>query len=435
MKYKPYMQYEESGIEWVGEVPKEWKVERMKFSVKINPSKSEISHLDDNVRVSFLPMELISDDGQLTLSETRDLSEVRQGFTYFIDGDVLLAKITPCFENGKGAVCFNLTNEIGFGTTELHVLRPSKRTCSKFLFYITHSLHFRLPGIALMTGAAGQKRVPEDYISNFIIGLPPLPEQHAIAAFLDHETAKIDTLIAKQKQMIALLKEQRQAIITHAVTKGLDADAPMKGSGIEWIGEMPEHWVIKSLKWVARLKSGDSITSENIEDEGDFPVYGGNGLRGFTSSFTHNGYYVLIGRQGALCGNINYAQGYFWASEHAVVVSPKEPVAVIWLGELLRTMNLNQYSISAAQPGLSVDIILNLDILVPPLPEQHAIAAFLNNETAKIDTLITKQEQMIELLKEHRAALITAAVTGKIDVRDYVPDDNSLESEEAVYAR
>src|SRR5476651_1710075 len=184
-----------------------------------------------------------------------------------------------------------------------------------------------------------------------------------------------------------------------------------KDTGVMWLGDVPEHWHTCSLKRVVKLQSGDSITGESIEEQGAYPVYGGNGSRGYTTSFTHEGYFALIGRQGALCGNVNYANGKFWASEHAVVVTPIKPVSTVWLGELLRTMNLNQYSVAAAQPGLSVDIISNLRIPLPSLEEQYCIATFLGRETSKIDALISEQEKLITLLAEKRQATISHAVT------------------------
>ncbi|WP_175730660.1 restriction endonuclease subunit S [Burkholderia ambifaria] len=182
-------------------------------------------------------------------------------------------------------------------------------------------------------------------------------------------------------------------------------------SGIAWLGKVPSHWELCTLKRVASLRSGDGITAEQIGEEGDFPVYGGNGLRGYTSSFTHEGRFALIGRQGALCGNVNYSHGKFWASEHAVVATPVKAVNVTWLGELLRTMNLNQYSVSAAQPGLSVEMISNLAVPYPPPDEQAAIAAFLDDETQKIDSLLAEQEKLLALLAEKRQATISHAVT------------------------
>lgn len=177
----------------------------------------------------------------------------------------------------------------------------------------------------------------------------------------------------------------------------------------------PPHWRRMKLKYLASLKSGESITSEDITPEGLFAVYGGNGIRGYTNACTHNGHFPLIGRQGALCGNVNYASGAFWASEHAVVVDSKGRADVRWLGELLMSMNLNQYSQAAAQPGLAVDVIANLEIHVPPLAEQQAIAAFLDRETGRLDALVAAKQRLLEVLAEKRRALITHAVTRGVD--------------------
>jgi len=188
-----------------------------------------------------------------------------------------------------------------------------------------------------------------------------------------------------------------------------------KESGIDWAGTIPEHWHAAKLRWLAKLNSGNGITSSDIEEGGTYPVYGGNGIRGYTEDYTHQGLHVLIGRQGALCGNINYGDGRFWASEHAVVVEPTRDLDAVWLGELLRSMNLNQYSVAAAQPGLAVDRVSALAIPVPPKAEQTKIANFLQHETAKIDALIHEQERLIELLQEKRQAVISHVVTKGLD--------------------
>lgn len=179
----------------------------------------------------------------------------------------------------------------------------------------------------------------------------------------------------------------------------------------EWLDTIPSGWQRKKLKYVASLKSGESITSDDIAESGEYPVFGGNGIRGYASAYTHCGRHVLIGRQGALCGNINYATGCFWASEHAVVAAINTEADVTWLGELLRSMNLNQYSQSAAQPGLAVDFIANLEIPVPPLDAQCAIADFLDRETTRLDALVAAKARVLGLLAEKRRALITRAVT------------------------
>ena len=178
-------------------------------------------------------------------------------------------------------------------------------------------------------------------------------------------------------------------------------------SGIEWIGDFPKHWKIHRIKDIVNLKSGDNIVSEQITVDDEFPVYGGNGLRGYYSSYTHEGDFVLIGRQGALCGNINYAHGKFWASEHAVVATPIKFTEIIWLGELLRIMNLNQYSNSAAQPGLSVEKIKNLYLPIPPKDEQIAIAKYLDKACKDLDRILEIKRKQIKNLQEQLKSQIS----------------------------
>ena len=199
--------------------------------------------------------------------------------------------------------------------------------------------------------------------------------------------------------------------------------AEYKNSGVEWLGKIPSDWKVVKLNYKLKLLSGDGITAFDIEDTGTYPVFGGNGLRGFTEQYNCDGEYALIGRQGALCGNINVARGKFFATEHAVVVYPYETFNLTFLSEFLRFMDLGQYSVSAAQPGIAVDRINTLPIVIPTLGEQNAIGAFLDHETAKIDSLIAKQEKLIELLKEKRQAMISHAVTKGLN-----PDVNMKDS-------
>ncbi|HPE72702.1 MAG TPA: restriction endonuclease subunit S [Candidatus Competibacter sp.] len=261
---------------------------------------------------------------------------------------------------------------------------------------------------------------------------PPLEEQHSIVSYLHAQDRQIAKLIRSKRRLIELLNEQKQTTIHRAVTRGLNLDVPLKPSGIDWLGDVPAHWSLLSLKNLARLRSGDSITSFQIEESGEFPVYGGNGLRGYTNSYTHQGEYVLIGRQGALCGNINYANGKFWASEHAVVANPLTKYNLRWFGEVLRAMNLNQYSQSAAQPGLAVERIKNLCAPVPPIDEQDTIVRFFETETASLDITINATEHEIALIREYRDRLISDVVTGQIDVRGWQPANPIPEDEESI---
>jgi type I restriction enzyme S subunit len=181
--------------------------------------------------------------------------------------------------------------------------------------------------------------------------------------------------------------------------------------GVSWLDKYPSAWSPTPLKLLATMQNGDSITSEAIEDSGEYPVYGANGLRGFTSRYTHQGERVLIGRQGALCGNIHLVSGHYWASEHAIVTTPEPAASARWLAYVLKVMNLGQYSQAAAQPGIAADVIGKLRVPTPPHGEQNGIADFLDTETAKVDALIGKQQQLIATLREDRTATIAHAVT------------------------
>lgn len=218
----PDVTTKDSGVEWLDEIPAHWEVKRLKYAATLGPSPTETRNFDDSLEVSFVPMETVGEHGGLELTTTKSLREVCNGYTYFREGDVLVAKITPCFENGKGAVASGLVNEIAFGTTELHVLRVKEPLHRYFLFYLSIGDAFRRLGEAEMYGTAGQKRVPESFILNLVHPLPPLPEQHAIAAYLDTETAKIDALVGRIEEAIDRLRELRMAVISAAVTGKID---------------------------------------------------------------------------------------------------------------------------------------------------------------------------------------------------------------------
>jgi type I restriction enzyme, S subunit len=185
--------------------PVTWLVERLRFSILSNPVRSEVAHWKDDELVSFVPMEAVGEQGGIDASQEKPIGDVYTGYTYFSEQDILVAKITPCFENGKGAIAAGLKNGVGFGTTEFHVLRPLQHISTTWLFYLTMSDPFRKIGGSEMLGAGGQKRVQEDFIKNFKTGIPPLAEQQKIAIFLDWKTGQIDALIAKKKELMGKL--------------------------------------------------------------------------------------------------------------------------------------------------------------------------------------------------------------------------------------
>jgi type I restriction enzyme, S subunit len=188
-----------------------------------------------------------------------------------------------------------------------------------------------------------------------------------------------------------------------------------RDTGVPWLGKVPTHWKVRRLKTIASMKSGESITELSIEKAGFYPVYGGNGIRGYNPKYTHDGDYILVGRQGALCGNVHVVRGKFWASEHAVVAAPVGDYNVAWYASLLRAMNLNQYSVAAAQPGLAVERIQNLWAPVPTPTEQFAISRFLNYADRSIRRYTRAKQKLIALLNEQKQVIVHRAVTRGLD--------------------
>lgn len=332
------------------------------------------------------------------------------------DGDVLITKDSEAWNDiGVPAIVkgdFEHSTICGY---HLALIRPNKNVViPKYLFYCFESKQHRLQ---LEIEATGVTRfgIPKSAIGKYKIPLPIIVRQQQIVDYLDKELAKIDALIEKKTQLLSILEEKKKAIINHAITKGLDPNVPMKDSRIEWLEEIPTHWELVKLKYVVNLKSGDFLSAEQIKEEGDFKVFGGNGQRGYVANYNQEGDRVLIGRQGALCGNINLANGKFWATEHAIVCNPITQFDYFWLAKQLELMNLNQYSLAAAQPGLSVDVIKNLFIVFPPIDEQKIISDYLLKYDKADFSVTRKITTSISLLKEKRAAIISAAINGELN--------------------
>lgn len=380
-------------------------------------------------------MEAVRQWGGLDLTATKCVAEVGYGYTYFQDGDILVAKITPCFENGKGARAQALSNGVGFGTTELHVLRPRREVDSWFLFYVTISQPFRTMGAAAMYGAAGQQRVPDSFVRNFFVALPPLPEQRAIAAFLDRETARIDALVEKKQRLIELLREKRQAVITRAVTRGLDPSVRMKESGIEWLGKVPEHWEVVPSTWLFtesnhRALEGDEQLSAT-QKYGVIPQAEFERLEGrqVVHAFLHLDQRKHVGVDDFVIsmrsfeGGLERVRASGCVRSSYVVLRPSNEAHVGFFAYLFKSSAYIQALRSTSnfiRDGQDLNYGNFRLVKLPRVPwnEQDAIATFLDHETERIDELIAKLEQHMTLLREHRQALVTAAVTGQIDVRE-----------------
>ncbi len=388
-------------------------------------------------QVSFLPMEAIGEQGQLDLSCTRDLSEVRTGYTRFFNGDVIVAKITPCFENGKGALIFGLLNGVGYGTTELHVLSPRPELNGRFLYYVTASASFRKLGEAAMIGAAGQKRIAEDFIRDYRISIPPLSEQITIADYLDWQTAKLDALIAAKERLLELLVEKRRALITRAVTRGLNSEVPLRDSGISWLGEIPTHWETPPVYSRFEVQLGKMLDEKQIKGKHlapylrnvdvqwdeintiDLPEMDFENEDCDKYSLQTGDLLVCEGGDVGRCavweGGLNPC--YYQKALHRLrSLSGRDDIGffALVMRSMVETGVFTVNASSATIQHLTAEKLRVVRYPSPPLTEQKTIVVHIKQETAKLDALKQAAERTIGLLKERRAALIAEAVTGRI---------------------
>ena len=401
------VEMKDSGIAWIGEIPKHWEVTRLKnvfceYNVKSENGTETLLSLSQYTGVK--------PKSETELAGSHE-AESYEGYKIVKAGQLVMNIMLAW--NGSYA----LSDYDGM-ISPAYCIYDFRTACHRKYFHYLLRIDGYPSAFKTMSRGIIDSRLrlyPEQFYT-FNTVVPPIVEQSRIANFLDKKCAEIDELIALQEQMIAQLTTYKQAVITETVTKGLDPNVKMKDSGVEWIGEIPENWDVCKIQYMANLKSGYNLTTEQITDEGLYPVYGGNGIRGFYHEFFNDGEYVLIGRQGALCGNINYSTGKFWATEHAVICYPKMQYATKWFGELLRSMNLNQYSLASAQPGLAVERIKALSIPLPPLSEQQTIANYLDQKCKEIDELISVKKEKIEKLKAYKKSVIYEYVTGKKQV-------------------
>ncbi|MFE2862331.1 restriction endonuclease subunit S [Sphingobacterium multivorum] len=409
-----YEKYKDSGIKWLGEIPEHWEVRKIKY-------------LFNEINERAL-------DGSGDLLSVSQYSGVQKKADKLNEGDLLTNAST--LEGYKVVRKKQLVSNImlawngslafsdydGITSPAYCVYELKANNYYKYFHYLLKTGIYKSEFKRKSSGVIESRLrlYTEDFFSISSI-LPPIHEQYSIANFLDNKCAKIDGAIILKEQQIEKLKELQQISIHNAVTKGITHSSgevvKMRDSGIDWIGEIPEYWDVMPIKYFTYMQSGETISAENFVEEG-YPVFGGNGFRGYAKRYTNEGKTILIGRQGALCGNVNYADGKFFASEHAIVVYPTKEVNLKWLGEIIRLADFNRLSQSAAQPGIAVNVIKNVLFPFPSFKEQCIIGDYLNEQTSKIDKAIAQKQEQIVKLKEYKQSLINEVVTGKLKVVD-----------------
>ena len=445
MSFPRYENYKDSGVEWLGEVPGNWKTGRFSrviYAIKDGTHGTFTRTIEGR---PFLSAKNVQ-DGKIVISDEESLISDEDHYSIVSNGFPKLGDLLLTIVGTIGRSCIYIYDiPIAFQRSVCFV-RFVDGVYSKFFYYLTQSKFFQEQLTSRSKSAAQGGVYMGDVCALSIVYPDNFIDQQTIAAFLDRETAKIDELIAEQQRLIELLKEKRQAVISHAVTKGLNPNATMKDSGIEWLGEVPEHWEVKRLKFLMdEIKAGPfgSALTKDMYVTSGYRVFGQEQV--IPNDFSIGDYYITKEKFQEL-KQYQIATGDILIScvgtfgKIAIVPSETEPgiinprlmrlrcstaVKAEYLVAMLRSIVVfEQFSLLSR--GGTMDVI-NIGILneiilpVPKMDEQERILSFIDNEIAKLDELTTEANRAIELLKERRTALISAAVTGKIDVRGLAP--------------
>ena len=417
MSFPRYPAYKDSGVEWLGQVPEHWAASKLRWISRRysggTPNKDVPEYWQDGT-VPWLNSGAVND--WLITQPSSYISEAalsNSSAKWIPAGSLLMALA------GQGRTK-GMTAQLAFPSTcnqSMAAIIPSAEIGARFLLWW---LTANYQNIRNMAGGDLRDGLNLELLGNIPCPLPPSDDQRSMASFLDHETAKIDALIAEQQRLIELLNEKRQAVISNAVTKGLNPNAPMQPSGVEWLGDVPEHWDVVPYKRFVQLQNGADY--KDIETDDGYPVIGSGGPFAFATKFMHDGESVLLGRKGTIDKPL-FVTGRFWTVDtmYWTRIAPDANARFSYYAA--RTIPFAFYSTNTALPSMTKGAIHGHLVPRPPLTEQINIAAFLDHETAKIGALMVEAERAINLLQERRSALISAAVTGQIDVRGFASQE------------
>ena len=439
-KYEQYAKYKDSGVEWLGKIPTQWKVTALKRYCNVKGGYAFASDTFSNAGEPVIRIGDIKADGSISLEGCKFISTelAKSSHAYLVEKGQLLMAMTGA-TIGKAGVYINdrpayLNQRVGKFVIDNDEMNYS------FLWYTLKTNGYQ-EYIKLTAFGGAQPNISDTGMVDYISCFPSLSEQTQIANFLDHETAQIDTLIEKQKTLIQLLKEKRQAVISHAVTKGLNPDAPMKDSGVEWLGEVPEHWELpKLIHQTSKIGDGLHSTPQYQDGTGYYFVNGNNLVNGqivvsTTSKEVPEDQYkkhyiyldnssVLLSINGTIGNVARYNNEMVILGKSAAYMNCADSLLPEYLMVLLQSSQAHYYFdlevTGTTIYNLSLNSIRQMRICIPPKQEQSKIHKFCELQQNKYDTLIEKASTAIRLMQERRTALISAAVTGKIDVRGWV---------------
>jgi type I restriction enzyme S subunit len=423
MSFPRYPAYKDSGVEWLGEVPEHWEVKRIAslYREVVEQGSDELPVLSVSIHHGVSDSELSEEEMDRKVTRSEDRSKYKR-----VSAGDLVYNMMRAWQGAFGTVCVE-----GMVSPAYVVARPTSIVPSTWIEYLLRTDPAINEIKRFSRGITDFRlRLYWDEFKNLRVCLPPCNERDALLEFLDRETAKIDALIAEQQRLIELLQEKRQAVISHAVTKGLNPDAPMKDSGVEWLGVMPEHWEVGPLKrFLGSLnyKRVPLSSEERSGRQGDYPYYGASGVIDSVDAYLFDESLVLVSEDGAnllmRSTPISFeAHGRYWVNNHAHILMPSDGRTLFW-SERIEALQITPFVTGSAQPKLTAEALLNLSISCPAnLFEKEAIEERIKTARQEFGPLINASENAVALLKERRAALISAAVTGQIDVRGLVPE-------------
>jgi len=406
---------------WLGKAPAEWTRSRVRNVTTLSPGYSG-SQPAKGETCTVVPMELLSTEGAIDLTNQVPLEDITSGLTLFEAGDVLFAKITPCMENGKGAFVRNLPTRYAFGSTEFHVLRPSRKVNGRFLYYYTFNPVYRAYAAENMVGAAGQKRVASLFVKDTRLFLPPLPEQERIAAYLDASCAALDAAVAAKRCQLDTLDTLRKSTIKRAVMMGLNPSVKTKRTDVEWIPEMPDHWRLVRVKDVMEffntVRIPLSAAERGVMTEKNYDYYGASGVIDKVEDYLFDGTYILIAEDGANLLTRSkplafLATGKFWVNNHAHILKPRWGGDDTFFVNLLQAQDFSLFVTGAAQPKLTMENLGRFKLALPRVSEQKEIAAFIHEKDTEFRPLFAQIASQIATLTAYRKSLIHECVTGQ----------------------
>ncbi|MCX6910884.1 MAG: restriction endonuclease subunit S [Verrucomicrobia bacterium] len=371
---------------------------------------------------TVVPMECLSVDGAIDVSDQQRFEDISPGLTLFEEGDVLFAKITPCMENGKGAFVAKLPTRCAFGSTEFHVLRPSSKVNGRFLYYYTFNAVYRAYAAENMFGAAGQKRVASLFVKDTRLFLPPVAEQERIAAYLDASCAALDAAVAAKRRQLDTLDTLRRSTIKRAVMMGLNPSVKTQRTDVEWIPEMPQHWRLVRVKDVMEffntVRIPLSAAERGVMAEKTYDYYGASGVIDKVEAYLFDGTYILIAEDGANLLTRSkplafLASGKFWVNNHAHILKPRWGGDDTFFVNLLESQNFSLFVTGAAQPKLTMENLGRFKLAMPRVAEQKEIAAFIREKDTEFRPLFAQIERQIATLTAYRKSLIHECVTGQ----------------------